>query len=170
VPEGWLALEDTTQGYTLAYPPQWEVCQVTRYSLAFCEIQQVPVEMGPPPRLYVALYPQDSTNANFEIYNFISRDSIQEFMVLPIGGSKLKEAGAILPEYYTYTRLPDRMVAGLTGLVIENSRVWEAPPEMKDRVVLLVNEGNTVMLGAYYETPEQLALFEQVLDTFVLIP
>jgi hypothetical protein len=170
VPEGWQVLNDTTRGFSLAYPPEWEVCQVTKYSWAFCEIQKEPEGMGPPPRLYVSAYPQDSTNEDFEIYNFIPLVSIREFMVLPVGESKLREAGAMAPEYFTYTRLPDRMVAGWNAMVIENTRVWEAPPETNDRVIIVVDEGTTYMIGAYYETPEQLALFEQVLDSFQLVP
>jgi hypothetical protein len=53
--------------------------------------------------------------------------------------------------------------------VIENSKVWEAPSGTKDRVVILVTEDITYMLGMNYETPQQLAMFEQILDTFQLV-
>jgi hypothetical protein len=169
VPQGWQELT-TTQGYSLAYPPEWAECQVTRYSLTFCQVQEDPAWMGPPLRLYVSVFPRDHTNADFEVYNFITAESIREFMALPVGGSKLREPNAMAPDYFTYTRLPDRMVAGLSAAVIENSRVWEAPPGTKDRVVFIVTEDTTYMLGMYYESPEQLAMFEQVLDSFQLVP
>jgi len=54
--------------------------------------------------------------------------------------------------------------------VIENSKVLEFPPETKERVVLIFTEGTTCMIGVYYETPEQLEMFEQVLDSFQLVP
>jgi len=46
----------------------------------------------------------------------------------------------------------------------------EFPPETKERVVLIFTEGTTCMIGVYYETPEQLEMFEQVLDSFQLVP
>jgi hypothetical protein len=82
----------------------------------------------------------------------------------------LKDADAIVPDVDTYTRLPDRMVAGETALVIENSKVWEAPIGTKDRIVIIVTKHTIHLLGMYYETPEQLAMFEQVLDSFQFVP
>jgi hypothetical protein len=87
-------------------------------------------------------------------------------MSLPLGASMLKEPDAIPPDCFTYTRLPNRKVAGRTALVIENSTVWEAPIGTKDRLVILVSGDTTYILGMYYETPQQLAMFEQILDSF----
>lgn len=170
IPQGWQTLNDPSQGYSLAYPPEWELCQETKYSRAYCEIQEEPEGMGPPPRLYVSVVPQDFTNPDFEAYNFYPIETIKEFMALAVGESMLKEPNAMAPEYFTYTRLPDQMVAGLTALVIENSKVWEFPSGTKDRVVFILTEDSSIMLGMYYETPEQLAMFEQVLDSFQIVP
>jgi hypothetical protein len=169
VPQGWREIS-LSQGYSLAYPPEWAECQVTRYSLTFCQVQEDPAWNGPALRLYVSVFPRDHTNADFEVYNFITPESIQDFMALAVGESRLREPNAMAPDYFTYTRLPDRMVAGLSAAVIENSRVWEAPPGTKDRVAFIVTEDTTYMLGLYYETPEQLAMFEQVLDSFRITP
>ena len=169
-PEGWLVLDNPNLGYSLAYPAEWEICQETKYSRAFCEIQEEPEGMGPPPRLYVSVVPQDYTNHDWEVYNFTSNEIIQEFLASPVGESILKAPASPASDYYTYTRLTDQMVAGRTALLIENSKVWEAPPGTKDRVLFIVSEGSIVHIGAYYETPEQLAMFEQVLDSFQFAP
>jgi hypothetical protein len=170
VPEGWQTFTEPTYGYTMSFPREWEQCTETRYSRLFCEIQQEPAGLGPPPRLYVSVIPQDSTNADSEVYNFMPIETIREFLSLPVGESQLKEPGAVPPEYFTYTRLHDRTVAGRTAAVIENSKVWEAPEGTKDRVYLIVNEESTYMIGMYYETPEQLEEFEKVLDSFQFTP
>jgi hypothetical protein len=170
VPEGWQALEDSTLGLSLAYPTQWEICQETKYSRAYCEIQAEPEGMGPPPRLYVSVYPLDSTNPDWEIYNFTPIETIREFMALPVGESMLKVPGSPTPDYFTYTRLSDQVIAGLNASVIENPKVWEAPSGTKDRVLFILTEDTIYTLGTYYETPEQLAMFEQVLASFQLIP
>lgn len=167
-PEGWQLLEVPTLGYSLAYPPEWEICQETRYSITFCEIQKEPEGMGPPPRLYVSVYPKDYTNADWEVYNFTPAEIIQGYMDLPVGESMLKEPRSPFPDYSTYTRLPDLTVAGHTALAIENSKVWEMPSGTKDRVLYIRTEATTYNLGMYYATPEQLTIFEQVLESFQL--
>src|SRR5512140_2764582 len=134
VPAGWHVLK----GYSLAYPPEWEVTEQLRYSRMFTEIQKEPAGMGPPLRLYVSAFPNDYTDQDGQVYNFIPSESIREFMALPVGKSKLKVADANPPDAWTYTRLPDQTVAGKTALVIENSTVWEAPTGTKDRVLVIV--------------------------------
>jgi hypothetical protein len=146
------------------------VCEEHPYSRIFCENQEESSGLGPPLRLYISVFPQDYTNSEFDVYNFISSVTIQEFLALPVGEGTLKEPKATLPEYFTYTRLPDQMVADSTALVIENSKVWEFPSGTKDRVVIFITEGTTYILGMYYETPQQLEMFAQVLESFQLIP
>ena len=50
--------------------------------------------------------------------------------------------------------------------MIENHKVWEGERGTRDRRVLLSRGAGTYMLGTYYETPEELGVFEQVLATF----
>lgn len=169
-PEGWNELTDAANGYSVAYPPVWEICQEQAASRIFCEIQAVPEGMGPPLRMYISVIPQDATNENFEIYNFFPPARVREFMALEVGESLLKEPRVMAPEFFTYTRLPDRMVAGWTALVVENSKPWEFPAGTKDRVVFIVTEADIYMIGMYYQTPEQLQMFEQALDSFQFVP
>jgi hypothetical protein len=170
VPDGWQIFSDPTFGYSVAFPKEWEKCTETRYSHLFCEIQKEPAGMGPPPRLYISVIPQDYTNEDFEVYNFMPFETIREFLSIPVGESRLKEPGAIPPEYFTYTRLPDQTVAGWKAAVIENSRVWEAPSGTRDRVYLIDTDDAIYMIGQYYMTPEQLDTMEKVLDSFRLKP
>jgi hypothetical protein len=170
VPDGWQSFYNAYQGYSLAYPPEWGICNELQYSRAFCEFQQKPGGMGPPLRLYVSVYPQEYTDQDGQVINFTPLESIREFMALKVGESKLRVPDAMPPEAFTYTRLPDQTVAGQTALVIENSTVWEAPTGTKDRSVFIISQGTLYNLGMYYETPEQLAMFEQVLDSFRIAP
>lgn len=170
VPEGWNVFTDAANGYAVAYPPAWEICQEQAASRIFCEIQAVPEGMGLPLRMYISVIPQDATNENFEIYNFFPPARVREFMALQVGESLLKEPQVMAPDFFSYTRLPDRMVAGWNALVIENAKPWEFPAGTKDRVVFIVTEGDIYMIGMYYQTPEQLEMFEQALDSFQFVP
>lgn len=169
VPDDWQRLTDSTLGYALAYPPEWVVCEEHPYSRIFCSPQEEPTGPGPALGLYITVVPQDYTNEDFGAYNFIPMEKVREFMALPVGETALLHPGG-LPEYFTYTRLHNRMVSGWTATVVENSKVWEFPEGTKQRVVFIVTEGTTYTIGMYYQTPEQLAQFEQVLDSFELIP
>ena len=170
VPGDWQLFYNGAQGYSLAYPMLWALSEETKYSRVFTEIQKEPAGMGPPLRLYVSIYPKEYTNQDGGVYFFITSESILEFMTLPVGASRLRELDAMPPDCFNYTRLPDRKLAGQTALVIENSKVWEAPLGTKDRTVILVTAGTTYILGMYYETPEQAAMFEQVLASFQPFP
>ncbi len=174
LPACWQVFKHAARGYSLTYPLVWVNNQVSQYSQEFNEIQVEPAGMGPPLRLYVSVYPKDYTNQDPDVshfvYHFVPLETIREFMALPVGESMLKDPDTPTPDSDTYTRLPDRIVAGETALVIENSKVWEAPTGTKDRIALIEIKGTLYLLGMYYETPEQLAMFEQVLDSFQLIP
>lgn len=166
VPAGWQVLDDTLRGFSLAFPPEWHICQETRYSWTFCDNQEDPAWMGFPLRLYISVFPKDYTNSDAEVYNFIPTATLREFSALPIGESMSKVPGSPRPEYFTYTRHPDQMVAGSSAQVIENSKGWGIPSGTKERVVFQLAEDTTYILGMYYGTSDQLALFEQVLDSF----
>ncbi len=166
VPKNWLVLDEEGHGYSLAFPPEWVICQKTRYSRILCDIQEDPAWMGPPLRLYVSAFPNGYTNADWEVYNFIPTETIRAYASLPVGESMPKVNGSPKPEYVTYTRLPDRMVAGWAAPVVENSRLWGIPAGTKERVVFIVVESSTYIIGRYYETSEQMAMFQQVLDSF----
>jgi hypothetical protein len=109
--------------------------------------------------------PSGFDNADASAYNFLREDALQGLMSMEVGSSKAAEA---IPEYSTFTRLPDLSTGGQNFVVIENSRVWEAPAGVKDRRALLAAGGKIYMLGTYYETAEELAAFEAVLEQFRL--
>jgi hypothetical protein len=169
VPEDWPVL-NTTKGYSLAYSLDWEICQNTIYSWTFCDSQKDLAGIGHQLRLYVSVFPNDYPNSDWEVYNFIPTDTIRAFMALPVGESMQKVPGSPRPAYNTYKRLPDQMVAGWNAPVIENSNVWGLPAGTTDRIVFIVTHETTYMLGMYYESLEQLTMFEQVLDSFQFAP
>jgi len=170
LPPGWLSLTSTASGYSLAYPPEWEICTEQQHSLILCESQAEPSEMGLPLRMYVSVFPHNYTNADWDVYNFFPAETIQTFSSLAVGQSALKYPGAILPEYVTYTRLPDQLVDGRFTLAVESSKVWEFPPETRERVVIIDSPETTYIFGMYYQAPQQLELYEQVLENVKILP
>lgn len=164
-PAGWQTYRETRLGFTLAYPPAWEVAQETGQSRLFSLRHTEPTGPSFPP-FYVTVLPEGFTNEGAEAYNFWSRAEIAAALALEVG-----ETGAIHgpPDYDRYTRLPDTTVDGVAGVVVEAARVWEGAPGTRDRRVLLRRGSTLFMLGAYYETPEELHTFEQALATFAFL-
>jgi hypothetical protein len=170
VPQGWLSITNSSSGYSLAYPPEWEICTEQQHSLILCESQAEPSEMGLPLRMYISVFPHNYSNADSDVYNFFPLETIQAFASLAVGQSALKYPGGILPEYMTFTRLPDVPLDGGLALPVESSKVWEFPPETRERVVILDSPETTYIFGMYYQAPEQLELFEQVLGNVKILP
>jgi hypothetical protein len=100
----------------------------------------------------------------------MSNEAIRSFLTLPVGEVQPFVPNAVLSEYITYTRLPDQEIGGLGVVLLENNRVWEAPVETIERRTLIVTEAGTFIVGTFYETPEELSLFEEVLNTFQFLP
>jgi hypothetical protein len=141
------------------------VCFTGQYSIHFCRPAG---EAGPglPPILQVSVTPAGAGNPD----DFITEEAYRAYQALPVGEAQLIEPDAQPPDYFSYTRLPDTTVAGRQAAVIENSKVWEAPPELKDRRVFILNDTGIIVFGANYLTPEELAAFETVLSTVQFAP
>jgi hypothetical protein len=153
---------DPAWGYSFNVPAGWEACTVTENSRVYCRAQTEP--SGPSfPVFYVTVMPAGFTNDQAEAYNYLPEADVRALVGLAPGESHVLEGND--PEYATFARLPDTAVAGQAGATIENSRVWEGGPDTVDRRVLVTRGDRTYMIGAYYETPEELAAFEAALAT-----
>ncbi len=165
LPGDWQPYVDETLGISLAHPPTWELTQDTGLSRLFHVRQSEPA--GPTfPAFYVTQMPHGFTNEDVSAYNFWSEADVAKALALPVGESG-EVSGA--PGYNVYMRLPDMMVAGLPGVVVESDQFWEAGPGMKDRRVLVARGDATYMFGTYYTTAEELRTFEQVLASLVFL-
>lgn len=169
-PSGFNAYMDDGLHFSLAYPDGWELDEVfNAYGRVFLEKDPEPGGLGPQPKLYVTFVPLDDVLAE-GAYGFMPHEAVRSFSALPVGSAQPVVPDAFPAGAFTYTRLPDREVGGWQAVVIENEEVWEAYEETTDRRVLVVTEEGTFILGSIYATPEELALFEQVLDSFQLAP
>lgn len=169
-PQGFNAIIDSQLHFALAYPSEWEEGdRVTDFSRVFYVKDPTPSGVGPLPILYVTFMPLEESLA-YGAYGFMPQEFISGFKALSVGEAWSAVPDGVGREYATYTRLPDQEVGGLQALVIENERVWEAPEASTDRRVLIETEAGVILLGSTYETPAELALFEQVLDTFQYVP
>jgi hypothetical protein len=152
---------DSALGFSVSHPPDWETCTDTGRSLLFC----APPVGGPSfPTFYVTVIPPGFTNDDASAYNFVAEATVQAFEAQPVGGSHT--TGDPAPEFSVYTRLPDVVIGGEAGVVVENVRVWEGEPGTVDRRAFVHHGENLYMIGAYYSTPEELEIFQTIFATF----
>ena len=169
-PPGFEVFSDEVLGFSLARPAQWQEEQRSfEYSRVFNDLSAEQPPTGPLPVLFVTCIPVDDRLAEGS-YAYMSNEDVRRFQALAVGAAQPIVPDAFPPEAFTYTRLPDRPVAGAPALVIENEGVWEAPEESTERRLIVVTENGNCIIGSLYMTPEQLALYEQVLDSFVIMP
>ena len=169
-PPGFEVFTDDALGFSLARPAHWqEHPRDFEYSRVFSDVNAEQPATGPLPVLFVTFIPADDSLAEGS-YAYMSNADVRRFQTLAVGAAQPIVPDAFPPEAFTYTRLPDRPVGGSSALVIENEGVWEAPEKSTERRAIVVTEAGTYIIGSLYVTPEQLALYEQVLDSFVVLP
>ena len=164
IPEGWKTETDMRFGYSFSYPAETEICTTTEYSRVLCKQD---LNGGPtPPVFYATVILDNFDNADASAYNYIPVATLEQFRNVDPGSSIVLDNN---PEYGTFTRMEDQTINGKTFTVIENRRVWEMPQETKDKRAFVSVPHMTFLLGGYYRTPQEYALFEQILATFQMI-
>jgi hypothetical protein len=159
VPADWIPYADDVFGFSLMHPPSWELTQQTEQSRLFNVKQTEPT--GPTfPVFYFTVMPEGFTNETAEAYNFWNAEEVAAALALEVGATG-EIHGA--PGYNTYTRLPDVVVDGVPGVVVESERVWDGEPDTRDRRVLVVRGDTVYMFGTYYKAPTESRVSEQIL-------
>ena len=166
-PSAGRRVSDQRFGYSVILPSHWEPCTTTEYSRVYCTPQSGS-ETFSFPAFYISVIPDGFTNDDGSIYNFVPEEVIRRLLALSVGEALTTDEPN--PEHSTFTRLPDAGIAGAIWLVIENARVWEGRPDKKDRRLLLMRDGRTYMIGAYYRTGAELLAFERATATLALTP
>ncbi len=161
-------VRDADEGFGVQFtrPVDWELCQGTGLSRLYCPTS--PATENPITGFYFTLLPPGFLNEDASAYNWWSVEDLATAFSTKIGGqftSPHAPAG-----YNTFTRLPDVVVDGFTGAVVESEPVWEAPAGTKDRRVLIRLGAGALVLGTYYATDSELLIFEEVVASFRIGP
>lgn len=116
-----------------------------------------------PPLFYVSTIPDQSMLKSELPYNYLSPEQLTKLLSLKVGEEKAINDEV---EWNVFKRLPNIMVNNISGMVFENSKVWEFSG--KDRRIVFKNNGFTFIIATYYKTQTGLDLFDQILSTFKL--
>lgn len=162
LPLGWTRYADEGLGIEYSHPEAWQLTTITDWSRVYSPGPSEPNgSLAAPSPFWLTVLGPGFTNEDASAYNFWEAASIAQAWDTPARGTLVSPHA---PEgYNTYTRLPDTAVDGFPAAVLDNPTVWEMPRGTRERRVLVKVGEWTVMFGAYYATPEELATFEQVL-------
>ncbi len=164
---GFVRDADEGFGVQFARPGNWEQCQVTGLSRAYCVAGPPTENPIAPPAFYFTLLPPGFMNEDASAYNWWSPDELAAAFATGIGEQFTSpRAPAGYEKYHTYTHLADVMVDGFSAIVVENERPWGIAVGTKDRRVLIRLGAGALVLGTYYRTEEESQAFEEVAASF----
>lgn len=149
VPEGWKLYSDSSLGFRISYPEAMEFEENGDFSVLFMPAES-PAGQGQPTFFYVSVIPASQTNAEGEIYNY-RREDFERLNTIALNESTSLTENRELDQWYSYTRLPDRQIAGRVAKQFANLKPWEFPAGTTETRYLFENGDNGYIVGAYFQ-------------------
>lgn len=151
VPEGMKLYSDSQLGFRIAYPDDFTYQKNGDYSLLLSPPEN-PVGNPVPTFFYISVVPAEEQKSNGgEIYNYRWKD-YEALENLSVNSSITLTENRELDQWYRYTRLGDREIAGMSAKQFVNMKPWEFPNGTQETRYVLNKNGTQYILGAYYQT------------------
>lgn len=170
----WEAYTSQEFGYSISFPREFEATNNGKNSISLAKKSDEPGR-GPLNFIYLGVIPKGFQSGGGDIYNF----NTKEFNVLinmKVGEIKSLREGFNDPgleKAFSYTRLPDTKLGGLTAKTYVNTNPWEFPRGTKEYRYYVDKGNNTYLVGGYIEGKDfpqvyyiSENLFQQILQTF----
>lgn len=179
IPGGWATHTGTLCEYAISYPSEMQVTDQNAHS-QLINFPVVDRESGARHFIYVSVITPEieakvaSGEYLADVYNYdpAATDTLLSMQVGQIGSSHQGMASG-----FTYERLPDATLGGVTAMAYENTQPWEFPPGTKEIRYYASLDGCTYLIGGYVGTtgsdqPGAITedLFHQIMATAQLKP
>lgn len=183
VPAGWTTYTSASQqcGYTIGYPPEFQVIDQTPYSQLF-SFNLPESDAGARNFVYVSVITPEIQNAvkdglyGYEVYNY-DPAATEVLLNLQVGESQSVHQSPNVASGFTFERKPDTQLSGHSALTFENLQPWEFPAGTKEIRYYLSLDGCIYLIGGYMDTtgsdhPGTIteAAFNQMVATFQAMP
>jgi hypothetical protein len=157
----WKTYTNKGLRYSVSYPDYLKFSE-TKYSTVFVPRNN---NSGSEefPHLYISIIPDSYKNTN-EIYNYMSLDSINKIFLIN-NGESIEVQSWPYAEYSTFMKLATIRVLGADAVVVENRNVLKGDGRVNRRI-LLRNGSNTILIGSYYKSQEELDVLRSFLESF----
>jgi hypothetical protein len=156
--------------YALQIPCHWEDDVINDpYSVMFHNTLDQSREPDDLLWFYVNIHPVGMSFPDASVYNYMEEAFLDDIWEMVVGDQiSERPVDDDNAKYFTFTRLPDQTIDGYPAAVIENTQPWEFSEDVNDRRYILLVDSTWYIIGGYYNTPDGLALLEEVVDTFYL--
>lgn len=148
IPSGWQTRANEQLKYKISFPAGYKLTENGPNGVII--EKDVAVQgAGSANFIYLTVIPDDKLESSGgEFYNYNSREYRLLTGLMP---EQSTSSGEIkdLERYYTYSRLPDEMISGLSSRVFMNSKPWEFPQGTVEYRYLINKSGNLYLLGSY---------------------
>lgn len=169
-PVEWETYQDSSFGYTISFPPGFEVQQNGEGSIQILK-EQPPMGVGPTNFIYISVVTPDKLNAEGVVYNYNISD-YQKLEELSVSEMVSFSSDGQLAEYFTYRRYPDKKITEeILAKQFVNEKPWEFPEGTKETRFIFVRDNRIFLVGAYIK-PETVSdhflsgdLFNKIIST-----
>ena len=161
----WKTYTNNRLRYSVSYPDYLKFSE-TKYSTVFV-LRDNNSGSEEFPHLYISIIPDNYKNTN-EIYNYMSLDSINKIFSIN-NGESIEAQSWPYAEYSTFMKLATMRVLGADAVVVENKNVLKGDGRV-NRMILLRNGNNTILIGSYYKSQEELDTLRMFLESLRMQP
>ena len=161
----WKTYTNNRLRYSVSYPDYLKFSE-TKYSTVFV-LRDNNSGSEEFPHLYISIIPDNYKNTN-EIYNYMSLDSINKIFSIN-NGESIEAQSWPYAEYSTFMKLATMRILGTDAVVVENKNVLKGDGRV-NRMILLRNGNNTILIGSYYKSQEELDTLRMFLESLRMQP
>jgi hypothetical protein len=181
VPAGWVTHTGELCEYAISYPPEMQVTDQNAYS-QLISVPMAESDAGSSNFIYVSVIPPEISEKVAagtylaDVYNY-DPAATDTLLGIQVGESKSSHPAPAMESGFTYQRLPDATLGGVTAMAFENAQPWEFPVGTKEIRYHASVDGCTYLIGGYTDTagaalPGAISedLFQQIMATVRLTP
>lgn len=172
-PTDWQTYKDNSLGFSISYPPAFEVTQNGYHSIMLIKKVTEPGQ-GPANFIYISTILKEDENKEGEIYNY-NKTHIDSLIQLQVNEEKpVAGEAAELEQYVTFKRLTDTTIDGQKAMLFVNMKPWEFPLGTKEYRNLVQQKDRSYWIGGYIATTRNdddsisEALYQQILSSITL--
>jgi hypothetical protein len=181
IPAGWATSTGEQCKYAISYPSEMQVADQNAYSRTI-GFKPASPDSGSPNFVYASVITPEIQNKiqqgtyAADVYNY-DPAATDILLGLQVGEGKSVHPSAEMQAGFTYQRLPDSTLGGVTARTFENAQPWEFPPGTKEIRYYATSGDCTYLIGGYVDTTGsgqpgaiQAELFQQIIATVDLMP
>jgi hypothetical protein len=156
VPAGWATHTGQQCEYAISYPSEMQVTDQNMYS-QLINFQVANPDTGARNFIYLSVVTpemQEKVAAGdylADVYNY-DPAATDTLLSLQVGESRSAHPAPAMESGFTYQRLPDTTLGGVTVTAYENAQPWEFPPGTKEIRYHVSLNGCTYLIGGYMDT------------------